>query len=99
MFWGPSLVADIFNIAAQARACRATADNQIMALVQMMPEIDTDPELPIQQATAMFACFVGKSELHPAHQLTLKWRCFGAWRRARRKFVRGWAALTTGGPA
>lgn len=33
---------------------------KIMDLVRIMPEIDTDPELPIQRATAMFACFTGK---------------------------------------
>lgn len=33
-----------------------------MDLVRTMPELDDDPDLPFQRATAMFACFIGKSE-------------------------------------
>ncbi|KLT44125.1 SPO22-domain-containing protein [Cutaneotrichosporon oleaginosum] len=51
--WDPSLVADIFDITAQ-----------IMDLVQMTAKMDTDPNLSVQRATAMFACFSGKMEVY-----------------------------------
>ncbi|BEJ17398.1 hypothetical protein CspHIS471_0607990 [Cutaneotrichosporon sp. HIS471] len=64
MSWGPGLVADIFDTVSQESAALRKTDGQIMDIVQGMPEIDADVELPIQRATAMFACFTGKVEVY-----------------------------------
>ncbi len=88
MSWSPNLVANIFDTTSQVSVGRrAMADRQIMDLVQLMPELDTDPELLLQRAMAMFACFTGNSEPPSSWRLTLQWRCIEAWRQATRRCV------------
>lgn len=36
-----------------------------MDIVYSLPILDTDPDLLLHRVTAMFACFVGKSEFGP----------------------------------
>lgn len=36
-----------------------------MDIVYSLPLLDTDPDIVLHRATAMFACFVGKSEYGP----------------------------------
>ncbi|BEI88339.1 uncharacterized protein CcaverHIS019_0110570 [Cutaneotrichosporon cavernicola] len=64
MSWGPGLAADIFDSVSQESTALRKTNGQIMDIMQGMPEIDADVELPIQRATAMFACFTGKVEVY-----------------------------------
>jgi hypothetical protein len=52
MTWEPVLVAKVFDASAE-----------LMAQYQQLTTLDNDPELPVQRATAMFACFCGNCKL------------------------------------
>lgn len=57
MSWKPALVANLFDASAE-----------LMRQYQQIATLDVDPDLPLQLATAMFACFTGKREYHRKDQ-------------------------------